>query len=765
MTKLSKTYLGFRPGSRPAGPAVGERRRRPPGRRFVGSAAAAVPGRPRAGPAGGRRGRRAGRRRDRAVARSRPSRGRPRVASAGRSAPGRRCSSPRARRGRPVAGVGAPSTGRSSRDLGVGPAGGASRGVAGPRAAVPDGVGPDAERRCARRRRGPGLARSSSARCASGLGRPRTAGAAPRRGRRPAGPAGASSSWTATRMSRPNCSDSASASTRRIRDSSTVWVNSLGAASTAVSSTSPSGRVRFSIAFCCGDRLVASRSRIWSQTVARSSVASAMPFVLPMHVDPGRSRSVPAPGRPRARASTVTVPRCGRADALVPHRCPQAVHGRRRSRCRAPHRSGPPTGISAGRRPVRAGDRAVRRSVDRRGRPTRRDPVVRRGATATLTAPSTARQRSGTPPGRVGVRRRRRVRAAPDAAGWTMGGRRSARPPVAARSSVMLAGVCGRFRPSPARAVCAVGSGHGRPASGVAGVRHVAVRPGRPARARPPAGAHRRCRVVGVPREQAHVPAEQPPPVQDPRLPAADAHPRGPGDPRRSSAQGSREALRLTCCPRRHACAGVRSSPRSSGPADAPGDRPWCSTTSPNGPRRRPAVRRPMPDAAAGRCAGRFRGRQGRRQLGGPPPGDPAAARRGPGGAAPAARRRPTWWSGPGPRRPTAASAVLRRDLASGLDRLLGDRVAVRRDGPRPRAAAVGRCWPPSASTRGRSARPCRRGAASTRPAAPTPPRRSSGTAPRAAPGWRCAGWSSARPGTPAASTSSPAHPAPPRNR
>ena len=51
------------------------------------------------------------------------------------------------------------------------------------------------------------------------------------------------------------------------------------------------------------------------------------------------------------------------------------------------------TGIAAGQRPFRAGDRAVRRSADRRGRPARRDPDVRRGATATLTAPSTARQR------------------------------------------------------------------------------------------------------------------------------------------------------------------------------------------------------------------------------------------------------------------------------------------------------------------------------------------------------------------------------------
>ena len=120
-----------------------------------------------------------------------------------------------------------------------------------------------------------------------------------------------------------------------------------------------------------------------------------------------------------------------------------------------------------------------------------------------------------------------------------------------------------------------------------------------PPRARPPMGAHRRCRVVGVPREQAHVPAEQPPAVQDPRLPAADAHPRGPGDPRRSPAQGSREALRLRCCPRRHACAGVRSSPRSSGPVGAPVGRPWFSTTCPSG-----SSRHPPPDSPSVARAG-----------------------------------------------------------------------------------------------------------------------------------------------------------------
>ena len=109
---------------------------------------------------------------------------------------------------------------------------------------------------------------------------------------------------------------------------------------------------------------------------------------------------------------------------------------------------------------------------------------------------------------------------------------------------------------------------------------------------------------------------------------------------------------------------------------------------------------------------------------------------------------------GPGPPRggdrASAAAAPRSRPPAStGCSRDPGARTAssIRR------RALPGR---DPASTRGRSAPRCRPGAASTRPAAPTPPRRSSGTAPRAAAGWRCAGWSSARPGTPAASTSSP---------
>jgi ribonuclease P protein component len=47
-------------------------------------------------------------------------------------------------------------------------------------------------------------------------------------------------------------------------------------------------------------------------------------------------------------------------------------------------------------------------------------------------------------------------------------------------------------------------------------------------------------------REQAHLPAQQPPPGQDPRLPAAHAHAGRTGHPRRASAQGPQPAVGLT---------------------------------------------------------------------------------------------------------------------------------------------------------------------------------------------------------------------------
>lgn len=58
--------------------------------------------------------------------------------------------------------------------------------------------------------------------------------------------------------------------------------------------------------------------------------------------------------------------------------------------------------------------------------------------------------------------------------------------------------------------------------------------------------------TYGEPREQAHLPAEQPPPAQDARLPPADAYARRSVDPVRASPQGSQELGRLSqvpCCP------------------------------------------------------------------------------------------------------------------------------------------------------------------------------------------------------------------------
>ncbi len=53
-------------------------------------------------------------------------------------------------------------------------------------------------------------------------------------------------------------------------------------------------------------------------------------------------------------------------------------------------------------------------------------------------------------------------------------------------------------------------------------------------------------RLLEPPSEQAHVPAEQPPPREDAWLPAAHAHSRRPGHPRRPSPQGPSGPLGLT---------------------------------------------------------------------------------------------------------------------------------------------------------------------------------------------------------------------------
>jgi hypothetical protein len=74
-------------------------------------------------------------------------------------------------------------------------------------------------------------------------------------------------------------------------------------------------------------------------------------------------------------------------------------------------------------------------------------------------------------------------------------------------------------------------------------------------------------------REQAYVPAEQPPPPQGARIPAAHAHPRGPLDPVCTSSQGPQEPRRL--------------SPGSTGPVPS-----------------RPCSRRSIASPGATTCAG-----------------------------------------------------------------------------------------------------------------------------------------------------------------
>ena len=110
---------------------------------------------------------------------------------------------------------------------------------------------------------------------------------------------GAGSTVTATRISRPSNADRARVTTGRSRVSSTSLVKSFGAASNAVSSSSPSGRVVRSQARCCGvTALSASPSMACVQRPSRSTVSSGTRSLLP--VDAVVSVSV------RARCDTVS---------------------------------------------------------------------------------------------------------------------------------------------------------------------------------------------------------------------------------------------------------------------------------------------------------------------------------------------------------------------------------------------------------------------------------------------------------------------------
>ena len=98
------------------------------------------------------------------------------------------------------------------------------------------------------------------------------------------------------------------------------------------------------------------------------------------------------------------------------------------------------------------------------------------------------------------------------------------------------------------------------------------------------------CAVTEKPREQAHVPAEQPPPGQDPRLPSAHADPRRARHPGCSSPQGSLRTVRLrleACCPGVIGCEPPLISPQSSGGHAEQADLVraaiswWCMPTRP----------------------------------------------------------------------------------------------------------------------------------------------------------------------------------------
>ena len=104
------------------------------------------------------------------------------------------------------------------------------------------------------------------------------------------------------------------------------------------------------------------------------------------------------------------------------------------------------------------------------------------------------------------------------------------------------------------------------------------------------AQSHRWLCSNGEPREQAHLPAEQPSTGQDPRLPPAHAHPRRPRHPGLSSPQGSLRTVRLrldACCQRVIVCEAAPISPKFSGGHAGQVDlvraaaSSWCMPTRP----------------------------------------------------------------------------------------------------------------------------------------------------------------------------------------
>ncbi len=101
--------------------------------------------------------------------------------------------------------------------------------------------------------------------------------------------------------------------------------------------------------------------------------------------------------------------------------------------------------------------------------------------------------------------------------------------------------------------------------------------------------ASRTTRSIGVLREQAHLPAEQPPTGEDPRFPSADADARWSRHPGRPPQQGSLRAVRLrpsTCCRHVTVCAPRQTSRRRCVALGAADRADVSSSSTPTGPTR-----------------------------------------------------------------------------------------------------------------------------------------------------------------------------------
>jgi hypothetical protein len=116
----------------------------------------------------------------------------------------------------------------------------------------------------------------------------------------------------------------------------------------------------------------------------------------------------------------------------------------------------------------------------------------------------------------------------------------------------------------------------------------------------------------GEPREQAHLPAEQPSAGQDPRLPSAYAHPRGPRHPGCPPRQGSLRTVRLrldACCQRVIVCGAAPISARYFGGHAAQADLVQAAASSwfmPTRPTRARVSRRGSVLSSPGRWATRW---------------------------------------------------------------------------------------------------------------------------------------------------------------